>query len=379
MNKTIPLNHSLRRFARLAALLAVSLPSLASAQGYIRTNLVSDGVAPAPHVDPNLVNPWGMAFSSTSKIWIANQRTGTSTIHAGSGEPDALVVKVPGKPFGTPTGIVFSGGSGFRVGQLPASAPSRFLFAGLDGTISGWSPGVNLTEAILAVDRSGSGASYTGLAISGGANLPDRLFAANFGDGVLEVYNGDFQLINKVTDPALPPGVVPFGAETIGGLTFVTFVEPVRPGLPSPQGNGFVSVFDSDGNHVRRFASRGTLNLPWGLALAPASFGKLGGMLLVGNLADGRIQAFDPASGKFEGFVEGVNGKPVEIDGLWALKFGNGAHGASPNRLFFTSGPEFGNHGVFGTLEPVPELGSIAALAAGFASVLGRRLRRKRA
>jgi uncharacterized protein (TIGR03118 family) len=253
-----------------------------------------------------------------------------------------------------PTGIVFNSTSDFVISEGTQSAPSVFIFATEDGTLSGWSQPVDVTTAILKVDNSAGGAIYKGLALAnnGSGNF---LYATNFHAGRVEAFDGSFApatLSGSFTDPDIPAGFAPFGIAEIGGNLFVTFAKQdanKQDDVRGP-GNGFVDVFDANGTFVRRFASQGTLNSPWGMVLTPAGFGALGNMLLVGNFGDGRINAFDPSSGQFLGqLTDGTN--PITIEGLWGLEFGNGANGGDANTLFFTAGPGDETHGLLGSLQ----------------------------
>lgn len=330
-------------------------------QVYTRVNLVSDIDGVARFTDSNLVNPWGLAFSRTSPFWVADNNGHVSTLYNGRGQAfpvgSPLVVTIP-KPLadptgGAPTGIVFNGTGGFVITANSRSGSSLFLFSTEDGTILGWSPVVNPTSGVIAVDNSGSGTVYKGLAI-GRTSKGNFLYATNFSAGVVEMYDKDFNLVSTFTDSSVDANFAPFGIENIGGKLFVTFAlqKPSKHDDQSALGNGFVDVFETDGTFVRRFASHGALNSPWGLALAPDSFGKFSHHLLVGNFGDGRINAFDVGNGDFDGQLIDPEGNPLTINGLWALKFGNGAkNGGSRHKLFFTAGIGDETHGLFGFLK----------------------------
>ena len=326
---------------------------------YEQHNLVSDGAVPADIVDPALVNAWGLVASATSPWWAADNATGFSTLYNGNtGAKIALTVSVPGAP----TGIVFNGGAGFVVASGAAQGPARFIFASEDGTISGWNPAVppppTSTHAQVAVDNSASGAVYKGLAIAV-TSVGDRLYATNFHAGTVDVFDASFHAVSGgFTDPDLPAGYAPFGIRALGGVIYVTYAlqDADKHDDVAGLGHGFVNAFDTDGHLLRRVASRGRLNSPWGLALAPADFGQFGGNLLIGNFGDGHINAFD--SEHFEGNGElrergqlhAADGPPIAIDGLWALAFGNNAAAGPTNALFFTAGPFGEEHGLFGKL-----------------------------
>lgn len=353
------------------ACLAVS----ASAQ-YSQTNLVSNGTIPAAHTDPNLLNSWGVAFNPTGFVWVGNNHSGTSTLYDGNGVPQSLVVTVPGVPAtaqGNPTGVVFYGGSNFRVSDGINSAPSRFLFASEDGSISGWAPSIPppppSTTAHTAVDNSSRGAIYKGLAV-GAAGGSDRLYATDFHNGAVNMFGPDFAELNDpgaFQDPTLPAGYAPFNIATLNGMVYVTYAlqddegEDDVPGA----GNGYINVFSPTGEFVSRFASNGALNAPWGMAVAPADFGAFSGDLLVGNFGDGRINAFDPATGEYRGALTDASGETISIEGLWGIQFGNGVSDQPTNTLFFAAGPEDETAGLYGRIDMVPEPTTIGMLGVG--------------
>jgi len=326
-----------------------------SARFYAQHNFVSDGAVSADHVDAALVNAWGLVASTTSPWWVADNGSDSSTLYNGNtGATIALRVGVAGAP----TGVVFNGGSSFVVTNGTASGPARFIFATEGGTILGWNPTVAVTRAALAVDNSAAGAVYKGLAIATTA-AGDRLYATNFHAGTVDVFDAAFHPVpGGFSDGALPPGYAPFGIRNLGGTIYVTYAlqNADQHDDVAGVGHGFVDAFDTQGNLLRRVASRGRLNSPWGLAVAPSDFGEFSGNLLVGNFGDGHINAFD--LGRFEGTGELVqrgqlhaaDGQPLTIDGLWALAFGNGAAAGPTNALFFTAGPFGEQHGLFGKL-----------------------------
>lgn len=345
--------------AKLLSIVLLFALSAAAQNFYQQRNLVSDQPGVADLTDPNLVNAWGIAFPPTGPFWVVDNGTGVATLF--STPPItalALVVHIPpppGSPAGTtstPNGIVFNSTADFAVSSAGKSGASRFIFVTEDGTISGWNPAVDATNAILAVDNSGNGAVYKGLAI-GNNGSGNFIYATNFHAGVVEMYDGNFHFVRSFTDSTVPPGFAPFGIRNIGGRLFVTFALQKPPDNRDDlagRGNGFVDVFDLNGSSFHRLASRNKLNSPWGLALAPSSFGKFGGALLVGNFGDGRINAFDPETGEFRSQVKNERHKPIEIDGLWGLTFGNGALAGATDVLFFSAGPAEENHGLFGQI-----------------------------
>ena len=338
-------------------LLAVSSP--AAAQHYLQTNLVSDEQGKARFTDAHLVNSWGLVSSATSPWWVANNGTLTSTLYDGNGVARTLVVTIPGPP----TGVVFNGGAGFIVSSGTASGPARFIFATEDGKIAGWNPNVpaaGSTQATVGSDQSRRGAVYKGLAIAT-TTAGDFLFATDFHNGAVDMFDSSFKLVGSFTDGRLPHGYAPFGIQTIGAVLYVTFARQDKAGhddVPG-KGRGFVDAFDTSGSLLQRIASRGSLNSPWGIALAPATFGAFAGDLLIGNFGDGTIHAFAPVAAGPNGQLQSKGQlltetcAPLVIDGLWALQFGNGSGSGSRDALYFTAGPEEESHGLFGNLVPV--------------------------
>src|SRR5713101_4762802 len=326
---------------------------------YKQHNLVSDGFVPADHVDSNLVNPWGIASSSMSPFWVSDNGTGVSTLYDGTGQPflvsgSPLVVTIPDS---TPTGQVFNGTSDFA---LASDHASLFIFATENGTISGWNPFVPAflsTAAIRKVDNSATGAVYKGLAI-GSIGTDNFLYAANFSAGTIDVFDKNFapaSLAGSFSDPRIPTGFAPFNIQNLEGKLYVTYAkqDATKHDDVAGKGNGFVDVFDTDGNFIQRVDSRSKLNSPWGLVFAPADFGRFSNDLLVGNFGDGRINAYsrDGDHFHFHGQLQGPDGQPISIDGLWALRFGNGSPNSGPtNFLFFTAGINDEADGLFGSL-----------------------------
>jgi uncharacterized protein (TIGR03118 family) len=326
----------------------------------LQTNLVSDvpGLAAVTHLP--LVNPWGLARSATSPWWASDNGAGVSTLYNGAGTPLGLVVTVPvgtgGTPPSTPTGTVFNGSTDFTVGP---NQPARFIFVAEDGTISGWNPAANGTNAILKVDHSGS-AVYKGVTL-GQRNGANFLYAANFAAGTVEVYDKDYNPVNlgagAFWDRRLPRGFAPFNVQNLNGMIVVAFAkqDDQKHDEVAGAGLGFVDAFNTDGVLLMRLEHGRWLNAPWGLAWAPASFGKFSNMLLVGNFGSGRIAAFDPHNGHFVGIVRAKHELPLQIDGLWALSFGNDASAGPSTTLYFTAGIDDEAHGLFGTITPLPD------------------------
>ena len=348
--------------------LCVGTQALHAQQGVRQINLVADRPGWAAHTDPNLINPWGISFSPTSPFWISNAGTGTSTLYNSTGTPLPLVVHIPGAP----TGQVFTGG---------AFAGDPFVFATANGTIAGWRGALGTNAETLYTSPDAS-SSYLGIAFAT-TTTGSYLYAANFGAGRIDVVNtlGLASLPGSFSDPNLPAGYSPFNIQKIGNELYVTYALRGSDGDEVVgMGNGYVDKFDLDGNLLARVASNGPLNAPWGMAIAPTSFGKLGGSLLVGNFGDGTIHAYDPTSGDFIGTLRDSFGGTLSIDGLWALTFGNGGNGGDPNKLYFTAGPEDETHGLVGSLSPVPEpavTGAVAGVA--LMGLCVARMRKKRA
>jgi uncharacterized protein (TIGR03118 family) len=332
---------------------------------YRNTPLVSNGAVPANFTDPNLRNGWGVAFNPQGFVWVSDQVTGVATLYDGTGQPSPqptpLIVAVPGpdNSKGAPTGIVFSGGSDFVVSKGGVSGPARFIFATLQGNLAGWAPNVDATHAVFVPkDPSDTDAAvYTGLAL-GGNGTTHLLYAANFLRGSVDVFDGTFKHVDvpgRFRDRRLPGGFAPFGIQAINGDLYVTYAKQNPQGGRAVEGPGlgFVNVFDPDGRLLRRVATRGVLNAPWGLALAPTSFGEFGGALLVGNLGDGTINAFGPLTGKFLGALRDRDNRRLRIDGLWGIQFGNGILSQKTSQLFYAAGPNDEEDGVYGVITAV--------------------------
>jgi uncharacterized protein (TIGR03118 family) len=324
---------------------------------YTQRNLVSDVPGAAELRDSHLVNAWGLAFGPTTPAWVADNGTGVSTLYSGGvdGGPVSalpLVVRIPG---GAPTGAVFNDSSGFPVSNGMASGPAVFLFSSEAGRITGWNPNVPPPPLSTHAQTAATvpGAIFKGLTMADTATGP-RLYATDFHHGKVDVWNASFARVRRpgaFEDPALPAGYAPFGIQAINGDIFVTYAKQdadAEDDVAGPR-HGFVDIYDTSGNLLRRFAAHGPLNSPWGLALAPQGFGRASGALLVGNFGNGRINAYDPVSGRFLGGLGDSSGGRVKIDGLWALRFGNGVIG-SPQSLLFTAGPDDESHGLFGEL-----------------------------
>jgi uncharacterized protein (TIGR03118 family) len=362
--------HARSRTVVLVSFLAISLmvaftgiagasksSTAADSGGYRTRNLVSDQPGMAAHLDPNLVNAWGLVAGPTTPWWVADNGTDVSTLYDGHGNAVPLVVKVAGAP----TGTVFNGGPDFVVHHQGSSGPSVFMFATESGTIRGWNPNVPppspSTRSFIVVNRSSEGAIYKGLAIASTA-AGERLYATDFHNGRVDVFDGDFHQVNRpdaFVDPTIPNGYAPFGIRNLDGKIFVTYAKQdadAEDDAAGP-GHGFIDMYSLRGKLLGGVASRGALNSPWGLAFAPNRFGKFGGDLLVGNFGNGRIHAYKLGStgpAEREGLLRRSNGQVIVIDGLWALSFGNGDAAGAKGRLFFTAGPDGESHGLFGRI-----------------------------
>jgi uncharacterized protein (TIGR03118 family) len=320
---------------------------------YEQHTLVSDGSVPADHVDAQLKNAWGVAFNPQGFVWIADNHTGLATLYDGLGVKNALVVKIPAAPGaaqGSPTGIVFSAGADFVVNGttaagVDASGAARFIFASEDGVISGWAPNVNTATAFIAKDNSPAHAIYKGLAL-GGDGTRHLLYATDFHNARVDVWDGTFTAVTlpagAFRDSHIPHGYAPFGIQAVNGDLVVTYAKQDQDAEDDVAGRGFgfVDVYDPKGKLIQRFVARGALNAPWGVALAPSSFGRFGGALLIGNFGDGVINAYGPITGHFLGALRDNKGRRIKIDGLWGMQFGNGLMSQDTNALFAAAGPD---------------------------------------
>jgi uncharacterized protein (TIGR03118 family) len=342
-----------RRIAFSACLgLALIFVSHAAVAQYQLTNFDSNQVGAARHTDPLLVNAWGLVHAPGSPWWVSDNNSGWETLYNGTGvQVQQLKVLVPtggeNGP-GSPTGVVWSAST---AGEFQVQGwPSVFLFAALDGTISGWAPQSNFNAGIVAVNTSTnkSPAMYTGLAIT---NKPSKnfLYAADNANNKVDIYDGNFNLVTSFTDTAVPAGFAPFGIRDINGLVYVTFASVTG-------GNGgFVDVFSEDGTPVtpgEHLLQGAPLNQPWGIAAAPGNFGPLSNTLLISNNTNGgSVNAFDPLTKRFVGAVKDTKGNVIRIDQLWGIDFGDGTGGnGAVNHMFFTAGPSNNLAGTFGVI-----------------------------
>ena len=358
----------------LAGSLAGPSSAAQAATRFSVTNLVTDDPTanPAPITDAKLLNAWGISYAPDGAFWVSDNHTGKTTVYGidpgtGVASNTGLYVFIPGD--GSVTGQAFNPTLQFN--------GDYFLFASEDGTISGWRPMIGLHAEVLQAASASN--VYKGLAlatIDGAAYL----YAANFRAGAIDVLKGSPaapDLAGSFVDPDLPSGYAPFDVANLGDRLYVSYAVQDADKMDdvAGTGNGIVDEFDLQGHLVRRLATGGTLDSPWGLAIAPSSFDTFSGTLLVGNFADGTINGFDLGTGSFVGQLTGVNGQPIAIDGLWGLIPGNGGSGGSTDSLYFAAGPGAEMHGLFGVIAPVPEptgalleLASVASLA-----LIGRR------
>jgi uncharacterized protein (TIGR03118 family) len=340
------------RFGVLVATAALALAGASVAHAndqhasvYQKRNLVSDIPGVARITDRNLVNPWGMSAGPATPVWVSDNGKDVSTLYSGAIQRSipVIVPLVVGIPGGAPTGTVFNPTSGFLVN----GAPARFIFDSEAGQITAWNGGT-AAETMATVPE----ASYKGLAIASKGKA-SFLYAANFHTGAIDVFDQSFALVThpgRFVDPNLPAGFAPFNVQELAGRIVVSYAKqgPNGDDVASP-GNGYVDVFDTSGHLIRRLISQGELNSPWGLVLAPRHFGAFSGDLLVGNFGDGKINAYDPRTGSFKGKLMNRDSTAIEINGLWALRFGNGVIG-TPHALLFTAGIADEDHGLFGEI-----------------------------
>ena len=342
----------------LGLCLALGLTGISARAGdvFTTTNLVSDGSVPAQFTDPNLVNAWGISYGATSPFWVSDNGTGLTTLYSVNPTTNAtsivpLVVSIPGD--GTPTGQVFNSAS-----ASGAFNKDAFLFVSEDGTISGWRGALGTSAEVLQTGSADNVYKGVTLDTTGGNSY---LLSANFRAGTIDVMKGSSgapNLTGNFTDPNLPSGYAPFNIQVLNGKIYVTYAvqDSTKHDDVAGAGNGLVSVFDLNGNFLQRLINPGgMLNSPWGLVIAPSSFGSLAGDLLVGNFGDGTIDAFNPNNGNFAGQLMGPDGKPLVIDGLWGLIAGNGGSGGSKDDIYFSAGPNGESNGLFGVIQSVPE------------------------
>jgi uncharacterized protein (TIGR03118 family) len=332
----------------------------------------------AQQVDPNLVNPWGVSHGPGGPLWISENGTGVASIDAVSAggvtlnaiPPVTIAPPSAGAGPASPTGQVFNTFQDGGAFTLSDGSPAVFLFATEDGTISGWNPQAG-TQSIIAVNESidpadgseqlGLGAVYKGLAIADTDHGP-TLYAANFRHGTVDMFDQNFNAIGSFTDPSVPAGFAPFNVQVLDHKLFVTYAlqDDAKHDDVAGAGNGFVDEFDLNGHLIARVASGGPLDSPWGLAIAPKSFGSLAGDLLVGNFGDGTINAYDLKDDMFVGKLLGQDGQPIAIQDLWSIIPGGGGNSGVKGTLYFTAGPQDEMQGLFGSLTPASTSGHSA-------------------
>jgi uncharacterized protein (TIGR03118 family) len=354
-----------------AAVMALAPLSRADAHGYLQHNLGSDkGAATTPvadHIDPNLLNPWGVAFFPGGPFWISDNGAGKSTLYDGMGNKIALTVTIPAPAGDTnagapgPSGMVWNGNPmAFLVGNnVGNTAAALFIWATEDGTIAAWQGALSpITGALTVVPNTNlsAGPVYKGLAI-GNNSRGLFLYATDFRAGKIAVWNSTFgadtTLNAKFVDHNIPSTFAPFGIQNINGQLWVTYAKQDTPKHDPVvgAGRGFVDIFDTDGNLLRRFATRGVLDAPWGVVLAPRHFGDFSNDILIGNFGNGEISAWDFKTRDFIDWMRDGKGKVIKLGTLWALVFGGGMT-SNPQTLYFTTGLVLEQDGLFGTLTP---------------------------
>ena len=323
---------------------------------YREVRLVADTPGQARTTDPKLVNPWGLAASSTGPLWVADNGTSTSTLYQGGTSEKHLMklpleVKIPGG--GDPTGVVFNPTGRFSLSTGGKSGPALFIFAGENGDISAWNSSGDPTSAVLVAHT--RNAVYKGLTMvtAGGRQF---LLATDFHHNRVDVFDETFHRVaapHAFRSKHIPAGYAPFGVANLEGRVYVTYAKQDAAGeddVPGA-GNGFVNVFDQRGQFLGSLVRRGVLDSPWGLAIAPQDFGPFGGKLLVGNFGDGLIHVVDQHDGRVVATLLGRSHKPIMIEGLWGLLPGNGTAG-NKSDIWFSAGPDDESHGLLGVLHP---------------------------
>lgn len=344
-------------------------PSPPPQSNYMLTYLVANSSAiSALHTDPKLVNAWGLAFSPTAYAWIADAGSNYSALYDGNGNPPSsgysgtppAYVTIPAGSSGTagPTGIVYNSTSGF---DMPGTSdPATFIFATLGGSIEGWNQSVNANSAVV-IYNSASGAIFTGLTMATDGNGNYYLYAADFKNAKIDVFNSDFSPVTSgfnFYDSAIPAGYAPYNVQNIPNSSgtaqiYVTYAQPSATAqrVAIGAGLGYVAVFNWDGTLISTLVSQGNLNAPWGVAIAPSNFGPMSGALLIGNFGDGAINAYNATTGASMGPLMLSSGKQLFVPGLWSIVFGNGVNNQPTNTLFFTGGPDTQTAGVYGRID----------------------------
>jgi len=337
--------------------MVLTFSSVVLAQHYTQTNLVSNVPGAASVTDPNLQNAWGLVAGPATPWWVADNHAGFSTLYDGAGNILSLVVTIPSASgngtTGSPTGIVFNGSP---TDFLVNGNPEKFIFVTEDGTLSAWNGG---TSAVIVKNNARDNAVYKGATI-GQIDGKKYLFVTNFHSGHVEVYDTYFKRVpiseERFDDDQLPEGFAPFNIQGIGPNLYVTYAkqDAAKHDDVHGAGSGYVDVYSPRGFRLARLEHGSWFNGPWGIVLAPANFGEFSHTVLVGNFGDGTIAAFNPVTGRFLRRMRTPEGSVLKIDGLWALRFGNGSNSGPANTLFFTAGPNAEMDGLFGTLRLIP-------------------------
>lgn len=355
-----PFRHTI---ASACAIALAAAGYLSAANSYLVHNLVADQPGVADHTDPNLVNPWGNAFSATSPFWIGNNSTGTSTLYDGTGTASAIIVAIPAAGGATTpgpvTGVIQN--SVTTAFQIATGKQSQFAFCSEDGVISGWNSTVDASHAKVLLDNSKTKAVYKGCVAATPTGGTPQMYLANFNSGKVEVYDQTMAPVTaSFTDPKVPAGFAPFDIAVLGGKIYVAYAKQdaqKHDDVPGA-GNGYVSVFDLAGNLLQSLIAGGNLNSPWGMAIAPATFGDFQGTLLVGNFGDGKINGYNLTTGQAFGPLNDTKGNPIVIPGLWSIEVGNNGKGVDPTAIYFTAGTAGENHGLFGSIQAAPNFTS---------------------
>lgn len=324
----------------LALFFASNIAWATCGQAYAATTLVKNT---GKQGDKQLINPWGLVYGPSAPFWLSDQGSGLSTLYDGNGTKQSLIVTIPpagGTGLGSPTGIVYNGSSEFKIDNWT----SAFLFSTLDGTISGWSH-FDPNNALIGVNNSASGAVYTGLAITS-KNSGNFVYAADFANNKVDVYDGNFKFVMSFTDTALPAGFAPLNVQDIGGQLYVAFA------ATNGGAGGYIDIFTEAGAFVKTLIKGKPLNQPWGFAIAPANFGVLSNTLLISNNTNsGNINGFNPTTGAFVGTIKNSAGKKIVVNQIWGIEFGGGTSAnGNTNQLFYTAGPKNNLNGIFGVI-----------------------------
>ena len=334
------MSQSFRRSLISASIVALIL-SLAVGTAFAQYTATALVKSTGKNGDKALINPWGLAYSPGAPFWLSDAGSGLSTLYDGSGVKQSLVVTVPpasGTGLGSPTGIVYNGGAGFKL----MNWTSAFMFSTLDGLICGWSH-FDPNNALIGVNNSSTGAVYTGLAINAANTM---VYASDFANNKIDVYDSNFKFVMSFTDAALPAGYAPLNVQDIGGQLYVAFA------LQNGKKGGYIDIFTEGGSFVKTLISGKPLNQPWGFAMAPANFGPLSNTLLISNNVNaGEINGFDPTTGAFVGTVKTAAGKVIKLNQIWGIEFGGGTSAnGNTNALYYAAGPKNNLAGVFGVI-----------------------------